>query len=302
MKVSLYFQLEAALDLIFSGLSNISILYVMSATIVSCFYFVEQNKKHNLHEYLNWISIFLRHCDRPIVMFTDDHMAERIDTIRKLYFSNYPENWLLIRRPISKLEFNWPEYWKKNHKQDTRNNIQNPDMYRIWANKSQLVEEVAKINPFNTSHFFWCDAGSWRNEEFAKKYAPGWPSKIEDPLQITWAENFDRFYSEYNDIHDITIGKIAKILKIQLQNTPTVAGGIFGGSRISVIRYAECIRSTYQLYGEYNLFAGDDQAVMATASFIMQHIYGIHAVKHYNSINYNILGDRWFFFQYYLKS
>jgi hypothetical protein len=299
MTISLYFQVDGALDLVFGGLRKILILYLMSATIVSCFYFIEDNRKHNIQEYLNWITIFLKYCDRPIVMFTDGLIADKIDVMRKMYFPNYVSNWILIRRPISKLEFSWPEYWKNNHKQDTRNNIQTPDMYRIWANKSQLVEEVAKMNPFNTSHFFWCDAGCWRNEEFAKKYAPGWPSKLEDPLQITWAENFEQFYSEYNNIKQVTI---ADILKIKLQNMPTVAGGIFGGSQVSVIRFAECIRNTYKLYGDFELFAGDDQAVMASASFIMQHIYGKFAVNHYNSTKYHISGDRWFFFQYYLKS
>ena len=271
----------------------------MSATIISCFYFVKDNRKHNIQEYLNWISIFLRYCDRPIVMFTDSYVADIIDNMRKTYFPNYTANWMLIHRPIDQLEFNWPEYWKKNHERDIRSNIQNSDMYRIWANKSQLVEEVAKINPFNTSHFFWCDAGCWRDEEFAKRYAPQWPSKLENGLHVAWVENFEKLYQEYNNIEDLTI---EKIIKIKVQHTPTIGGGIFGGSKESVIRFARCIRDAYKLYGEFGLFAGDDQAVMVTATFIMGHIYGKEQVHHYNSNSYKILGDKWFFFQYHLHT
>jgi len=250
-----------------------------------------------LNKYLEWISIFLKYCNRPIVMFSDGEAADFMDTYRKSISPAHAANWKLIRRPLDMLAFNWPEFWKETIESDTRDSNFTADICMIWANKSQFVQEVANSNPFNTSHFYWCDAGCWRNEKFAQQYAMNWPSKLEDPLQVTWVENLNRFQNMYRSLSPRTIDSI---FTIKTQMVVTLGGGIFGGSKESVLLYAECIRQSYELYRTKKLFAADDQAVMASATFLMQHLYGEHTVKHCNTSEYHVLGDRWFLFQYLL--
>ena len=268
-----------------------------TATIVSCFYDMPTNKKHTIDSYIQWISIFLQYCDTPIVMFSDGEVATYMDTYRKSISPRHAANWKLIRRPLHALAFHWPEFWKETIESDTRRTTYTADICMIWANKSQFLEEVANSNPFQSSHFYWCDAGCWRNRAFAERYAPNWPSKLDDPIQLTWVENLDRFQNIYRSLSPCTIDSI---FTIETQKCVTLGGAIFGGSKESVLLYSDCIRKSYELYRTKKLFAADDQAVMASAAFLMQHLYGDHTVKHCSSSDYPILGDRWFLFQYLL--
>jgi len=267
----------------------------MGVTIVSCYYPFPDHKKNSLKEYFSWIENFLRECDSPIVMFSEGIIADELDSFRRSISPIHAANWRIIRRPFSELGYDWKGFWESCHSIDSAREIRTPDIYRLWANKTLFLEEIAHSNPFSTSHFLWCDAGCWRDKAFAEKYARGWPDKLPYPLQITWMDKLAELEASANTIlhKSLTIDEFCK--KIHT-NDMTVAGAIFGGSWISVLRFSITVKNVLEAYRRNDIFPETDQSVMATASLWMQHLYGKPSVKHWDTLSQSE-GNRWFFLQ-----
>ena len=250
-------------------------------TIVSCFYIIPENKKRRLEDYCYWLSLFLNYIPYPIVFFSDGAIADTIDSLKQTSQPNAP--WICIRRPLESLEFQgleWDTYWSDCCKKGTNGKVNSPNVYRIWANKLILLEEVSKKNPFHTSHFYWCDAACWRNEEFASVIGRNWKLPLTPGFHCTWLDNLHTFQSSE---------------EILLQgNMPTIAGAIFGGTSetIELVKKRFCLM--YEAARRHSLLDLNDQGVLAASVFNMPNIHNWEAKK-YPVIPY---GDPWFLFQY----
>lgn len=241
----------------------------MSHTIVSCYYLLPNNKKRSIPDYMVWISNFLTFCNSPIVMFSDGEIADAMDTLRKTAFPD-SNNWLLIRRPLDKLSFNSPEhleYFNQVARNEEHVGI-TADVFRIWANKAFLTEEISAKNPFNTSSFVWCDAGCWRNEKIAQQYGPGWPRKQLSALSITWMDDSLRHVRKI-PCPD-TLEECVKVYSPVILNTSSMAGAIFGGSH-------ECIKTLCYVFVKVldicikeNIYVGTDQQIFAFSALWLE--------------------------------
>ena len=250
-------------------------------TIVSCFYIIAENEKRNINDYIYWLSIFLNYIKHPIVFFSDGAMADTIDSLKRVTQPNAP--WKCIRKPLDKLGFQekeWEDYWIECCKKGTNGRVNNPNVYRIWANKLLLLEEVARENPFNTEQYYWCDGACWRNEELARIVGDTWKLPITDDFHFAWVENFGRYTS-------------AEEILLQA-NTTTIGGAIFGGNKNMIEKIKKRFCLMYEVARRHKLIDLNDQGVLAAAVFDMKNII------HWNAKEYPVLPgcDPWFLFQY----
>lgn len=238
----------------------------MSTTIVSCYYRLNQSK-HSVDEYISWIVHFLVNIDTPIVMFSDGDDYTLMCEIRKL--ANLSDRFFPIRKSLAELEFSTPEWiqtWKDQVEKSDYKHLHNEQLYRIWANKTFFVQEAIQMNPFESEHFVWCDAGCWRDYRVATTYGKGWPSvEALNPgsLLLLSMADLGPFFEKLNDPAIQTLDDV--VTKIPTQNVLTFSGSIFAGDRAAWMKWTPVFKATLETFIQHDLFAGDDQSVMASA-------------------------------------
>jgi len=257
-------------------------------TIVSCYYLLPNNKKRSIESYMNWISIFLTHCTSPIVMFSDGPIADQMDAFRK----TCPDKWLLVRTPLNDLHFG--SQAELQYMEDrSRGRPITPDVMRIWMNKSHLLSQVAKTNPFNTESFIWCDAGCWRDPEFAKVYAPGWPRAPPKALTCSWLGTMEDFRTLDNK--NSTFEEFVDYYMGQLVNKPSFTGGIFGGDKEAIRNFTEIFTKIFDICRSRGIPIDGDQELCGTAVLWME--YKGMPTKFYEDKNLPPGTDNWFALQ-----
>jgi hypothetical protein len=267
-------------------------------TIVSSYYLLPGNKKRPIESYMAWISIFLRYCDSPIVMFSDGEIADSMDTFRRNLSEKHSKGWKLVRRPLSEL-YCGSEGELSYFKKMAEGNTFTSDVVRIWMNKGFLLKEVTEDNPFSTESFIWCDAGCWRNPEFAARYGPGWPRKISS-LTMSWLDdslqkirNMGKAPVDLNDFIDF--------YRPMIMYKPSVAGGIFGGNRDIIAKFTEIFKKILDIHVERSLPLDGDQELCCIAALWLE-ARG-HPVDAYDGCMPLPPGtDNWFMFQSVLSN
>jgi len=275
-------------------------------TIVSCYYPLSKSK-HSIREYMYWIFYFLNYVDTAIVLFTDESTADIIECIRTN--AGLIDRLYIIKKPFHELKFtdaDWVEKWANQLAITNWPNHHTVPLFIVWANKSFFVEEVIRINPFQSSYFTWCDAGCWRHSEIAKICGKGWP----DTRKIT-----------PNQLHIISINSVECFLeKLATKSSWTheevvadlpvgkdvfLGGSILLGDREAWAKFIPAFEATLNLYIKNNYFAGDDQFVILSAALWLRVSNPEHGPIFYKApkdngfFNYGeyLIGDRWFAFQ-----
>jgi hypothetical protein len=270
-------------------------------TIVSCYYHIPGNTKRSPDQYKLWITHFLTFCKTPIVMFSDGPEADEIDAIRKSTQTNNQNPWLLIRKPINTLSYTSKEdikFWNWCYSVDPCQQVHTTDMFIFWANKSQFVKETILQNPFQSTHFFWCDAGCWRNQPFALTYAPQWPSleKLPNQILLTWIKNYEGLQTLTSDFRTLEDYVHCEAFRGQC----TAAGAIFGGPATAMILFADAYTNLLRLYQNNKKFGGDDQALLASIGLYLERKGLVKNIPCYTAPTDIQGADNWFALQYLL--
>ena len=258
-------------------------------TIVSCYYLLPNNKKRSVDQYMNWISTFLTHCTSPIVMFSDGAIADEMDAFRK----SRGLRWLLVRTPVNELHFGSEAELQYMEDRSSGRPI-TPDVMRIWLNKSHLMSRVAKANPFNTESFIWCDAGCWRDQHFAKVYAPGWPRSPPKALTSSWIGN------SLQDVKSLpkpnpTFEEFVTHYMAYLLDRPAFTGGIFGGDKEAISNFTEIFTKVFEICRVRNIPIDGDQELCGVTVLWMES-QGMR-VAFYDETNLPPGTDNWFALQ-----
>ena len=256
-------------------------------TIVSCYYLLPNNKKRSIESYMIWISYFLAYCSSPIVMFSDGPIADEMDAFRKS--TGLP--WLLVRTPLADLDFGEDKYFEAL----TKGRQITPDVIRIWMNKSVLLNKVAQQNPFNTDSFIWCDAGCWRNETFAKIYAPGWPRSPPKAFSCSWIGNSLENIKGVPPLINPSLEEFVEYYIQHIVGIPTFTGGIYGGDKEAVKTFAEIFRQIFDICKSKNMLIDGDQEISGISVLWME-AQGI-PISFYDTKNVPPGTDNWFVLQ-----
>jgi hypothetical protein len=237
-----------------------------STTIVSCYYPRNENSRHTFEEYNSWIEQFLTYVNTPIVMFSDGEAYDWMYKVREK--AQLLDRFFLIRKPLSDLECSSPEWediWTRQLKLGPWKDEPFQTIFKIWNQKSFFVEEVLQKNPFESDVFVWCDAGCWRNPIVCRNYAQDWPClKVIQPnrMFLLVIESMDALIQRLNEPDIQTLEDV--VTKVQTCHKTTLSGTMLVGDRKAWEIWIPIFREALQYYAKHNLFAGDDQAVLAS--------------------------------------
>lgn len=166
--------------LIFKQTKNIKMDKI---TLVTAFYKIRS--KHSYNEYLEWINNILK-INASMVFYIENSLSKIIYNMRPKQFEN-KTIWI---------EYNMKDFYSykhyiKNFKEtyhiDFEKKYHSVPLYLIWAEKSKFLENAIIKNFFNSTCFYWVDAGYFRNSSNIKSYINDWPSTrncYEDPRVI----------------------------------------------------------------------------------------------------------------------
>jgi FkbM family methyltransferase len=164
-----------------------------SVTIVSALYYIGRDKwKHSafppgVDRYKSWVSNLLS-LDTQLYFFVDDFYHDYIVEARKQYDPEFKKT-IIKKIPITDLYFYKkyyvpeaclmfsPEFKSKVFFPGSAD-MNYPLYHIINFSKVDFVKKVAEENPYNSTHFFWCDAGGMR-DNLSKYENVIWP-KISD--------------------------------------------------------------------------------------------------------------------------
>lgn len=250
-------------------------------TIVSAYYILKS--KHTFEEYMQRISSFVK-LNRSLVFFTEKKF---INTIKEMRPKNLHNKTVFIE--IEMKDFytnrNFGKEFNETFKLDWENYFQSVPLYLVWAEKCFFLKRAILKNYFNSTCFYWIDAGIFIQGQFNND--TNWPSIqkcYEDPrviinsirnvsdLEIEKLKNFDRSYYYNEFLHNLNVG-----------------GGIFGGHINYTLKFIDLYESTLISFINHTFFIGKDQNLFAFIAYLNPEI-----------VNLIYSGD-WFYFIKYLS-
>ena len=229
-------------------------------TIVSSYYKIKS--KHKPREYMDWINNIVK-LNKSIVFFSDKRFMPHLKRIRPKKFYNKTifnivemEDFYSYKTFLNEFTKSW--------KIDIEKSYHTIPLYLIWAEKCSFLKRVIKENYFNSTCFYWIDAGYFREKGEMNKYAENWPSIkkcIEDKrVLMAQVRNFSAI--EKTKIINFDINS-----HLYLQANINVAGNIFGGKPLSLLKFINLYYISIKLFIKKNLFIGKDQNIFAYIAF-----------------------------------
>jgi len=255
----------------------------MACTLVTAYYDIKS--KFNKDVYLQWMRTFMK-IHAPIVLFTETNMIEYIMSIRY----DLPLQINII--PFSEID-TWKLYkdkWIEHHKMDPEMH-HSPEVYAIWAQKAFFVEKAIEENPFNTSYFFWCDIGAFRNPSIDPVVLHSFPRtkylKEDTMLLMSVADmkETDKIRKE-----DGICGEMIS----HAWNEVRLVGGLWGGGRNACLQWKKEYQQMLEKYFNANRFAGKDQQVMLSTYIENPSIAKVVTCT-------DLSKDKWWFLEYLLS-
>lgn len=283
-----------------------------TVTIVSAYYPFEKSK-HSIQEYAAWIFNFLTNVNTPIVMFSEQPFCNLMQEMRES--AGLADKLYIVEKPFSEVKFSTPEWikvWEEQLKIDPLAHLHGQELFRVWANKPFFVEEAMQINPFHSEKFVWCDAGCWRDPTVAKICGPEWPlaEKIEsERMHIITISSMESYLNQLEKkeawTHTSAWTHEDIVKNMNVRDNAIIGGTILLGDKKAWSQWIPAFEASLNYFIKNNLFAGDDQAVMASTVLWLRFINKstspilFHAPKrnHFFIFNNIHMGDQWFAFQ-----
>jgi len=219
-----------------------------SVTLVSAYYNVPSKTTKN--KYLEWARNFFAIPNVNLVFYTD---AENSDVFKG--FNRDTKHTLFKTLPLSETEA-FQKFGTKFEKQFNEN--MDPEkilhkshlLYLIWTQKNYFLERVANENPFNSTHFLWCDVGCFRDDSVKMENFPLLMPAMTEPGKVL-ISLMDKFNAKDNENTDFTFRSC-------------VTGAIFGGDKKAILQWVEKYEEMVNSYILQNRFAGKDQNIYAS--------------------------------------
>ena len=154
--------------------------------------------------------------------------------------------------------------FRKSFMIDSENKYHTIFLYMIWAEKCNFLKNAVINNFFNSTCFYWVDAGYFREKSEIKKYLNNWPSTkkcYQDKRLLMGQVNNFTFLDKKKILN------FDKEAHLRLKKNLNVIGGIFGGHRKNILKFVDYYYETVKLYIKYKLFIGKDQNIFTYVAF-----------------------------------
>lgn len=143
------------------------------ATIVTAYYDIKS--KHPAEQYKSWFENLLGATD-PMIIFLEPNETAWIPWIPWFQERRHHAPTIIVPFPFSNLTMSttftnafWKEVMKRDYGHRYKKGV---DVYKIWNEKIIMLHEAAAVNPFETDHFFWMDAGYFRRRAKSPRNRP----------------------------------------------------------------------------------------------------------------------------------
>lgn len=240
-------------------------------TIVTSYF--EIPSKHSSSLYDIWMRNMLQNIETPMIIFCDAKSISKINQYR----SEFNKSTHIIQIEINELMcYKYLEQWRKTHKLDCHKNIHSPELYMIWAEKSEFLKKSIELNPFNSEFFLWSDIGYFRN------------------TNLHLQPNMIKIFPSLQKISELPRDKIIllHVIFINSENN-RIGGGMFGGFKDALLKWHKAYYEILEDFFAKHLFAGQDQLIMKEITVRYPELCNCLVTK------YN---DDWFYLHRYLNS
>ena len=271
-----------------------------SATIVTCYFKIKS--KHTNDNYKTWMKNMLVNIETPMIIYTDEESYDYIENTRLNSSEKHgPHNTQIIKMRMEDFyTYKYKDIWDKQWNLDPENSYHTPELYMIWAEKTNFLRKSIESNPFDSEFFLWCDIGCFRRRPFTSDITnmsvlKNWPNKDKiatlpkDKILLTQIERFTGNNEKYKELRKdssgLTVHKFPHTLVF-------VGGTMFGGYKDTLLKWWDVYYEMLENYFKFFRFAGKDQDIMANILIVRPDIcYPVFAEW----------GDPWFYFHHYLK-
>ena len=271
------------LDTNITKLTNV----IDNTTIVTSYFKIRS--KHYSWQYARWHSNFLR-INHPMVFFIDINHYKKIIHKRPIKYRNKT---IWIKTNIS--DFNSYKYFyedfKNSYKIDFENQLHNPLLYMIWAEKINFLKIAGEKNFFHSKCFYWVDSGCFRKGYIMKNFIEDWPSPEE-------CLNDGRILMNQKKEHSEEFKK--KIIEfdidthIRLQKSFSVDASIFGGEKKYIYKFYDLYYDTLKKYLEHGIFIGKDQNIYAYIAYTNPDLFKLVCYKYFFGLQKYLHKDKKF--------
>ena len=240
-------------------------------TLVTALFKLKSNR-HRFNEYLIWIENLLQ-INKPIVFYIEPSL---LNTIKEKRPKIYENKTIWIERNFSDL-YAYKHDLKKFQETyiiDKAKFKHTVDLYIIWSEKVNFLNESIEKNYFNSKYFFWVDAGLFRDENKKQMipYYNNWPSleKIEKDPRV-----------KLNGIRKISKEELDKLMNFdsythnKFMNDYNVAGGFFGGRTDYLIEFRKLYYEILELFYKHKKYIGTDQNLFTIVGYLHPEIVNI---------------------------
>ena len=243
-------------------------------TIVSGYYKIKSKRRPR--QYKDWLHNFVL-LNRSMVFFTNKRFMNRLKKLRPKELYNKTV-FLLLEMDEFYSYKNYYNEFKKSFDIDLERRYHTIPLYLVWAEKCNFLKKAIIKNYFNSTCFYWIDAGYFRKKSEIYKYSNNWPStkKCFEDQRILIGQVNDFSYEEKEKIL-----KFDTQAHIRLQKYHNVIGGIFGGQRKSILKFIEFYYKTLRLFIKHKIFIGKDQNIFAYISFAHPEIIKLIRCKYF---------------------
>ena len=225
----------------------------MTCTIVTCFY-KTNTKKHSLEEYEKWMSNMLCNIETPMAIFIDAEFKEKIEKLR----GNKPTQIYIV--PFERLRMmKYKDYWEHDFQRDTENYYHSTELYVIWNEKTNFVNAVVNMNPFDTDFYCWCDIGLFREREKISLYRNSPNKRVLETAVRDKIYLLNVFPFREGELNIIENGLTKKFDRID-----RIGGGLILGHKNIWELWADAFYGVLNRYIENDYPAMKDQSIMIT--------------------------------------
>lgn len=229
--------------------------FVCNITFVSAYF--KLDSKHDVNEYKNWLSNFFS-IEMCLVFFYDD-----ISNVAQYKNASLIHR-VFIHVNLDRVALNFfnktTDWWNDQTLLDPEIHIHKSyKLYWIWGLKSYFLNKAVELNIFNSSAYFWIDAGCIRTSQYTHenwKFLPI-PQTVLNQNKIFLVNLYpfktEQFQLNANGYSDADFSK-----------EDHIAGAIFGGQKLSIEIWKRAYLKTFNYYADAKRFAGKDQSVYAS--------------------------------------
>ena len=227
-------------------------------TLVTALYKIKS--KRSFYFYQQWINNFLK-INKPVIFFIDPKISETIKSKRSSKFKNKTK-WIELEMKEFYTYKKYLKYFKETNLID-KERYHTVELYLVWAEKIVFLKKAIEDNPFNSTCFYWIDAGYFRERSYKQNFLDNWPSTkrcIEDP-RITFismrqlGSDVIKTFQYLNMTHSFF-------------NVTNVGGNFFGGTSLYILEFYKKYFEALEVWHNNSFFIGKDQNIFAYVIYL----------------------------------